>query len=186
MNNIIEKILNVTNEELNSLVTDNINSYDMHFDTSCYHSTSGHEHYRLLIYISTLFNGDVLFDVGTNACRSAMALSYNVKNNVKSFDVLQIMPVNPSIPNVEFIIGDCTKNENIYKTPLIFLDVNHDGIYENLLYNFLKSVNWKGVLVLDDINLNDEMRDFWRNIKEEKWDITSKGHWSGTGIVNFK
>ena len=40
--------------------------------------------------------------------------------------------------------------------------------------------------MLDDIKLNDEMRDFWSNIKEEKWDITSKGHWSGTGLVNFK
>jgi hypothetical protein len=40
--------------------------------------------------------------------------------------------------------------------------------------------------MLDDIHLNDDMKLFWNNITEEKYDLTSIGHWSGTGLVVFK
>jgi hypothetical protein len=29
------------------------------------------------------------------------------------------------------------------------------------------------------------MKEFWNSIKQEKYDVTDKGHWSGTGIVFF-
>lgn len=186
MNEQLQHILNVTNQELDQLDTSNVNQHDMHFDVSCYHTNSGREHYRLLIYTSTLFNNATLFDVGTNACRSALALSYNKLNKIKSYDIIQIMPNNPTVENIEFILGDSTKDIDITTTPFIFLDVDHDGTYENVFYNFLKESKWQGLLMLDDIHLNDEMRSFWENITEEKYDITSKGHWSGTGLVVFR
>jgi len=186
MNEQIQQILNVTNQELDQLDTSNVNGHDMHFDISCYHGNSGREHYRLLIYTSTLFNDVTLFDIGTNACRSAVALSFNKNNKLKSYDIIQVMPTNPTLDNVEFILGDSTKDTDITSTPFIFLDVDHDGTYENIFYNFLKETKWKGLLMLDDIHLNEEMKSFWANITEEKYDITSKGHWSGTGLVVFK
>jgi len=186
MNTILEQIKGVTNQELNLIDTSNINNYKMYGNTECYHVFSGREHYRLLMYVSTLFNGEVLFDVGTNECRSAIALSYNKANKIKSYDIVQINPENPIIENVEFILGDSTKDEELIHSPFIFLDVDHDGTYENIFYNHLKESGWKGLLMLDDIHLNDDMRLFWNNITEEKYDLTSIGHWSGTGLVVFK
>lgn len=186
MNEQLQKVLNVSNYDLNKLDTQYINTYNILANTECYHLNSGREHYRLLMYISNLFNNNILFDIGTNECRSAIALSYNKNNKVKSYDIIQLLSINPEICNIEFILGDSLQDSDILKTPFIFLDVNHDGIYENILYKFLKDNKWQGILMLDDINLNDPMRLFWENITEEKYDITSKGHWSGTGIVVFK
>jgi hypothetical protein len=50
----------------------------------------------------------------------------------------------------------------------------------------LHDIKWNGLLLLDDINFNEPMNQFWNNISEEKYDITKIGHWSGTGLVNFK
>lgn len=185
MNEKLQKLLSITNEELDKLDTSNVNDYDMHFDVGCYHGNSGREHYRLLIYTSHLFENEILFDIGTNACRSAVALSHNTCNRVKSYDIIQVCPKNPNPGNVDFILGDSTKDVDLISTPFIFLDVDHDGTYENIFYKHLKDSKWKGMLMLDDIHLNEAMKSFWANIEEEKYDLTSKGHWSGTGLVIF-
>ena len=65
------------------------------------------------------------------------------------------------------------------------LDTDHDGPFEYKSYNYLKEINWEGYLLLDDIHLNNVMREFWNHIDNEKHDITSIGHWSGTGLVIF-
>ena len=155
-------------------------------DTSYFHFSPGREHYRLLMHISTLFDGETLFDVGTNRCMSAMALSHNPSNRIKSYDIVQVLAENPKISNVEFLLGDSTEDERIKSTRLIFLDVDHDGLYEDKFYAFLKSIEWKGILILDDIHLNEPMKNFWNGISEEKYDLTQIGHWSGTGLVVFK
>ena len=146
---------------------------------------SGRAHYRLLAYISELYNEEVLFDVGTNAARSAIALTYSGKNKIKTYDVLQVLEQNPSLENVEYVIGDSTKDKELDISPFIILDVNHDGSYENYFYNHLKAIKWNGILLLDDIHLNESMKMFWSSIVEEKKDITNLGSWSGTGIVLF-
>lgn len=186
------KILSVKNSELNSLDSQFINKYydklkniDLDHDPYYFHGESGKEHYRLLMYISTLLNDNIIFDIGTNKCMSAIALSYNPLNKVKSFDIIKLLPENPIIENIEYILGDSTKDLDLIKSPIIFLDVDHDGTYEDIFYNHLKNINWKGILILDDIHLNDPMRIFWENIIEEKYDITKIGHWSGTGLVIF-
>jgi predicted O-methyltransferase YrrM len=155
-------------------------------DTSYFHLPPGREHYRLLMHISTLYNEETLFDIGTNRCMSAMALSHNPSNKIKSYDIVQVLGENPKIPNVEFLLGDSTEDEDIKSTRFIFLDVDHDGLYEDKFYAFLKRIEWKGILVLDDIHLNEPMMGFWNGIEEEKYDLTQIGHWSGTGLVVFR
>ncbi len=186
-----KKILNLSNNELNSLDTSYINEYSnvlvnpLH-DTFYFHLESGKEHYRLLMYISTLYNNEIIFDIGTNKSMSALALSYNKSNKVKTFDLVKVLDTNPVVDNIEYILGDSTKDSDLIKSNLIFLDVDHDGIYEDIFYDHLKNINWKGILILDDIKLNEEMDNFWNRIEEEKYDITNIGHWSGTGMVIFR
>lgn len=185
MNEQLQQIINVTNEELDKLDTSNIDKLQIE-NFPCYHGVSGREHYRLLIFISHIFNNKILFDIGTNQCRSAIALSNNKNNQIKSYDLIQILPTNPIIDNVQFILGNTTDDKDIYNCPFIFLDVDHDGTYEDIFYKFLKEIKWKGILMLDDIHLNEAMQVFWKSISEEKYDLTSKGHWSGTGLVIFR
>jgi hypothetical protein len=117
---------------------------------------------------------------------SAMSLSRNSLNITKSYDIIQLLPKNPEVENIQFMLGDSTKDVDLDSSRFIFLDVDHDGVYEDIFYKHLKDSNWKGIMVLDDIRLNDEMTNFWNNIEEKKVDITNIGHWSGTGIVIFE
>jgi hypothetical protein len=180
------KILSASRNYLNSLDISEIINYDLEHDTSYYTLQSGQEHYRLLKYVSTLFDNHLIFDVGTNKCMSAISLSYNKSNKVRSYDIIKNVTEYPQVSNIDFIIGDTTEDINLIECPLIFLDVDHDGIYENIFYKYLKNINWKGFLMLDDIYLNESMILFWNNISEDKYDLTEKGHWSGTGLVHFK
>jgi hypothetical protein len=186
MKNILKKILEVTADDLGKLDTSYIDIYPVEHEPSYFHLQAGKEHYRLLMYVSTLLENNIIFDVGTNRCVSAIALSYNKNNKVKSYDVVQLLETNPYITNVDFILGDSTKDSDILSSNFIFLDVNHDGEYENKFYDFLIENKWKGLLMLDDIHLNDPMKEFWNRISEKKIDITEKGHWSGTGLVVFE
>ena len=183
---ILNQILNVSNSILDQQDTSYINNYNLYHDTSYYHLNSGKEHYRLLMYISSLFTNSVLFDVGTNKCMSALALSKNGTNIVKTYDILKVAPEYPSVSNIKYIIGDSTEDKDLINSNCIFLDVAHDGTYEDKFYDYLRKINWKGFLLLDDIHLNDPMKTFWNRITEEKYDVTNKGHWSGTGLVVFR
>jgi hypothetical protein len=185
MKTIIDKILSVTNEHLDSLDTSFFNSYNFYHDIGYVHLESGKEHYRLLCYIASLFNKDLIFDIGTNRCMSAAALSSAFTNRVKSYDLIKILPVNPILPNVQYILGDVTKDETLKDAKFIFFDAAHDGIFENIFYDHLHKIEYKGLLMLDDIHLNDEMKKFHGRISEDCWDLTKKGHWSGSAIVNF-
>ena len=71
------------------------------------------------------------------------------------------------------------------KSDLIFMDTAHTGEYEYKIYNFLKSNNYQGLLLLDDIFLNQNMLYFWGEIEKPKYDLTKYGHASGTGLVIF-
>lgn len=70
---------------------------------------------------------------------------------------------------------------------LIFCDGPKDGIFE---YRFLKLLSGvkltpqRRYLVLDDIRFLN-MLALWRSIDSPKFDLTSFGHWSGTGLVDL-
>jgi len=186
MRQILDKILQVTNAELDSLDTNFINQYNFFHSPSYFHLNSGQEHYRLLMYISNLFSKETLFDIGTYRCMSAAALSHNFKNKIISYDIIQNLPNNPILPNVKYVFGNCTKDDTLLKSPFMFFDVAHDGTFEEIFYAHLKNIKYKGIVMCDDINLNEPMKTWWNNITEEKYDLTNRGHWSGTGLIYFE
>jgi predicted O-methyltransferase YrrM len=157
----------------------------------------GKEHYKLLAYYSTLFNNSIILDIGTHKGKSALALSYNKSNTVISFDIIDCVD-NRKIKNkenIQYYLENLWDNdiktkwtETILNSPFIFLDVDpHNGVMEYEFYLFLKTINYKGIMICDDIWYFKEMRDnFWYKIPDYyKTDITQYGHWSGTGIINF-
>ncbi len=145
------------------------------------------EHYQLLAYLSTRFNDATLFDIGTLKGYSALALSFNPVNRVISYDINDFKEIlkPEKLANIEYRIGNALQDPELVSSPLILLDTEHNGVFENQVYSFLKQNHYKGLLVLDEIDLNDAMKRFWHAIDLPKEDLTDIGHWSGTGIVNF-
>jgi len=152
---------------------------------------AGKEHYKLLSYISTCLDSDIpLIDIGTYFGFSAAALSYN-SSKVISYDVCDWIPDNEySIKNndsIETKIMNCVNDMDVInKASFIILDIDpHNGEEERVIIKALIDNGFKGFLLLDDIKLNKDMQDFWDEITLPKIDVTSVGHWSGTGIVLF-
>lgn len=152
------------------------------FDRPC-----GDQHYRLLAYISTILpDGSRILELGTRWGVSSVALSKNINVNVTTCDIEdQSMYVKRE--NVKFIQADGFDLLEEYKdVDLIFMDVDpHDGIQEKKMIKKLSELDFKGILILDDIHLNKEMESLWNSIPFDKFDITQFGHYSGTGIVFF-
>ena len=150
---------------------------------------AGIEHYKLIAYISTMFDNSNLIDVGTYKGNSALAMSYNSSNKVHSFDLKDFIDLHGLPVNLTHYI-DNVLNENykdlILTSPFILLDTFHDGTFEKQFHSYLKENNYIGYLLLDDIKLNNEMKEYWNWIEEEKYDVSDFGHWSGTGLVIFK
>ena len=69
---------------------------------------------------------------------------------------------------------------------IIFMDALKDGKQEYLfLENFSKlQFKKKCLFIFDDIRLWN-MLDIWYNLNKPKLDMTSFGHWSGTGLVEW-
>lgn len=162
-----------------------------------FHKSPGIQHYKLLAYLSSLFNDVTIIEIGTHVGESAVALSYNKNNVIYTFDIIdKISQDKKQINNIKFIIGDVMINNEIrdkwkdiiLSSKFIFLDVDpHNGIMEYDFYLFLKENNYDGFVVCDDIWYFKEMRDnFWYKIPNEyRYDISHLGHWSGTGILTF-
>jgi len=143
------------------------------------------EHYRLIAHLSTCFNNSLIFDIGTNKGYSALALSLNPSNRVISYDIVECKELRhpEQLSRIEYRLGDVLKDPRLLKAPLIMLDTNHDGVFEQQFYNFLKENRYRGLLFLDDIHLNTAMIRFWDGIAETKEDLTDLGHFSGSGLV---
>ena len=153
---------------------------------------AGRDHYRLLSYISSLYNNIIICDVGTKHGLSAIALA-SPTNKVYSYDTVdklddQLKDAASEI-NCTFLVENCLEKdehkERLLSADIVMLDTDHDGVFEEEFYSFLKTSGFSGILILDDIRLNEPMKKFWDSITEPKFDITKYGHFSGTGLVTF-
>jgi hypothetical protein len=145
----------------------------------------GKEHYKLLAYLSTLFVDSVIFDVGTHLGTSSIAMSYG-GGGVISYDIKSMKNVNPP-SNVEYKIGDFRKDPEVLNSPLIFIDVDpHDGKQEQQFHEFFLESGYSGIVLWDDILDNRGISHWWKSLQHDtKLDISSVGHWSGTGVVVY-
>lgn len=155
---------------------------------------AGKEPYKLIAYLSKQIGG-VAVDMGTLYGSSALALSYNEQTQILTLDTKRQIPDTQDIvtplkrPNVRMIVASCQAVlPHVASADLIYLDIDANLtaqirkiIDELIYYKFL------GILVLDNINLNDEMKKLWVDVAKslKKLNATSLGHHSGTGIIVF-
>lgn len=149
----------------------------------------GIEAYAYYAHLSTkLKAGAKISDLGTLQGLSALALSYNPKVNVISYDIDLSKNIVAGKENIKFVEGDMFDHlDEILKSDLILVDVDpHDGLQEERFLDLLIDNSYKGITIWDDIHHNVEMATFWQRVKVDKVDVTSKGHHSGTGMIEFK
>lgn len=144
------------------------------------------EPYSNYIELSKQKDNQIIIDIGTYRGFSAFSLAANKTNVVHTFDIGDYREI--ELPeNVTF----CKKGgleipkALIKKANIILLDVDpHDGIKEPVILKHIIDSGFKGMLILDDVYLNEEMKAFFESITHEKY--LTFWHHSGTGIVNIK
>lgn len=156
--------------------------------------SAGKEHYKLIAYLANELQSEEfpLYDIGTYTGLSALALSFNQNQKVVTYDVCDWIPDESDNTlkkreNIVFkLMNCCNEIEELCASDLIILDIDpHDGVEERVIIDKLIENGFKGILILDDIHLNKDMEDFWKSIEQKKYDVTTYGHWSGTGLVIF-
>lgn len=145
---------------------------------------AGKEHYRLLLWLGSQVNGKIM-ELGSLRGHSAFCLAQS-GNQVISYDIENQISLNYKPRNINFRISDKGHLLIDDSFDLIFIDTMHDGIYEREVLNHLREINWKGIVLMDDIVLFEELSKLWQEIQEQKADWTDIGHHSGTGIIWFK
>jgi len=80
-----------------------------------------------------------------------------------------------------------TQIDTIEQADIIFVDAAKDFIVEKKLCSLFDKVRFKNppIIIFDDIKMIS-MIELWRRIHYPKIDVTSFGHWSGTGIVEWR
>jgi hypothetical protein len=160
-------------------------------DSGYYDKTAGEEAYKLYASLSHELNNTIILDIGTRRGNSALALSDNTNNKVISYDIVKYdTHENLKKKNLELRILDFTEDKDIdfSKVNLILIDIDpHDGVDERRMFEYLESINWSGIVLLDDTreDIWPDIYKFVKSIKYKTHDVTDIGHFSGTAIVEF-
>ena len=167
----------------------------------------GDSPYQLYAFLSTLFDDKIILDIGSQCGNSALSLSYNESNHVRSYEIdsghpdIEYCQHTIRRDNITWRDYDFREDENrdgecqidYDKVAIILIDIDphgwkgKDGKEEELkMIEFLLKKGWSGVIILDDIYKGCQMQDFWNELSIPGWtkiDVTELGHSSGTGIL---
>lgn len=160
------------------------------------------EHYRLLCSLVKVLGSENIIEIGTFTGMGSVSLIEGMGDHghVTTFDIVPWDQFDTHLSKDLFdqgkvvqILADLSNpdefakhRELINQADLIFCDAPKDGVFE---YKFLDLVatiapKSKCLLVLDDIRFLN-MINLWWSIESPKLDLTSFGHWSGTGLVDI-
>ncbi len=162
------------------------------------------EHYKLLAGLILALRPKVIIEIGTYTGLSTLSMKKYLSpgSEIITFDIFdwKSFPEN-CLRDDDFKDGMLFQHVDDLSNPvivskyrevleeagMIFIDAEKDGVIEQrFLDNFRGlSFNTDPLIVLDDIRLWNMLR-IWRNVSFPKLDLTSFGHWSGTGIIQWK
>lgn len=161
------------------------------------------EHYKLLAGLVIAMQPRVVIEVGTFTGLSALSLKKYLPLDgvLTTFDIVPWDTFrDTALTTSDFADGRLVQRLGdlsdpsvlrshdglIRKADLIFVDAPKDGEFEARFIRALEKVDFERppLLVFDDIRVWN-MLTVWRDIKRPKLDLTSFGHWSGTGLVSW-
>lgn len=65
----------------------------------------------------------------------------------------------------------------------VFIDIDHQGTMERRIHEVLRS-SYRGVVLFDDVDFNDAMRQFWQSVENEKAETPWHPPY-GAGLVRY-
>lgn len=161
------------------------------------------EHYRLLVALVQALRPKVVVEIGTFQGLSALALERALPEGgvVHTFDVVPWQAVPGQALRASDLesgrIVPCRADladpatferhrELIASAELIFVDAAKDGRMERAFLERFESVDFKSdpIIVFDDIRVLN-MIGIWNSVTRPRLDLTSFGHWSGTGLIDW-
>lgn len=161
------------------------------------------EHYKLLAGLVSILQPRLIVEIGTATGSSALCLKrFQPKGGrLATFDVIPWRQYPATVlTEADFADGTFVQYVDDISQPaqlakhtallaeadFIFIDAAKDGKQEQLFLNNFETIKFKHapVLLFDDIRLWNMLR-IWNDIKRPKLDLTSFGHWSGTGLVQW-
>jgi predicted O-methyltransferase YrrM len=166
-------------------------------------STWPGEHYKLLAGLVQTLEPLQVVEIGTAEGISALALKKHLpkKGKAITFDIVPWRDYpNTCLEEQDFAdqrleqmvadLGDAGVFEEhrtlLEQTDLFFVDASKDGSLERRLIRHLNSINYRKppIVLFDDIRVWN-MLAIWHELEWPKLDLTSFGHWSGTGICEI-
>jgi predicted O-methyltransferase YrrM len=162
------------------------------------------EHYKLLAGFMLALKPAMTIEIGTSTGLSALSMKQHLPPGGKlvTFDVLawheypNTLFREDDFENQQLVqhVADLSRDEEMEKyasfleeAELIFIDATHDGALEAKLLKNLDQINFrhKVYVLFDDIKVWTMLK-MWREVSFPKIDLTSFGHWSGTGLVELR
>jgi hypothetical protein len=205
-------IRSFSKQRLNELIQFTDPRYEKHMMNA-----PGREHYTLLEYMAATF-GDCqhVVDIGTRFVASSLAvgshetpvwtfdlarsterkLAFRGKSERKWKRKLKAAKVDITFHNLDLLKVNNNEFRRYMSTWLIMLDTHHMPYSIPFEREWLDRLMWLGdfsaLVLLDDIHLNDEMKQWWKELQDKAmergykaYDLTSVGHISGTGLLDF-
>ena len=189
----------LVNLELDSEIENN-SSRQYEFEYKNMNNFPG-EHYRLLVSIINIEEFHNFTEIGTGSGIASKVILQKTDCNINTFDIVPWVQNNSHLTKKEFnnerlkqhVENLGTKeifNKNIpliLDSNLILLDANKDGKFEDSFLSQISKLTFKNefrILFIDDIRYFT-MYEIWKKIKSPKLDLTSFGHWSGSGLVDI-
>lgn len=161
------------------------------------------EHYKLLTALVQVTGARSVIEIGTFTGLGSLALlqSLPADGRLTTFDIVQHDEIDGSVltesdfasGQLRQVIADLTADPDfeankdvLAEADFIFVDAAKDGSQERTFLRRFEQVSFRnGPLVMfDDIRVYN-MLQIWRDITRPKLDLTSFGHWSGTGLVDY-
>ncbi len=171
-------------------------------DDSIFFDVYPGEHYRLLKALAIELAPEKVVEIGTYTGMGSLSLCQGLPDTSKvhTFDIVPWNELPTHLNQDLFDSGQLTQYLTDLADPnnfsqyldllesadFIFCDGPKDGQFEYKFVSHLTKLKptERRILMLDDIRFKN-MIDLWRSIESPKLDLSSFGHWSGTGLVDI-
>jgi len=161
------------------------------------------EHYKLLSGLVKVLRPKLVIEIGTAEGLSALAMKKYMPEGgrVVTFDIMPWDQISDTIlvkedfsKGLEQRLGDLgdekvfqKHRELLEQVEFLFVDGPKDNDFEWKLLSYLRTVKFAKppIVMFDDTRLWSMLK-FWRELPYPKLDLTSFGHSSGTGLVQWE
>lgn len=180
---------------------EDLTSRNKHLPDAVYYDIFPGEHYRLLHALARNLGKRNIVEIGTYTGMGSASLEHGMPESCKltTFDIIPWGEFRTHLDERSFAEGRVVQFledisdpkmfdkhlDLLNQSEIIFCDAPKDGVFEPKFLSNLTRIKPTSscLLILDDIRLLN-MVGVWRAIRSPKLDMTSFGHWSGTGLVD--